>query len=119
MGRVKKQVLAPIPEGRIETPSNDVELTSDVASKIAAEQASEPQTEQEPPYPHKTGYLRLKCSCGNICNISDQLIEDGLHWTMLFDNDHYLRLNCPNCKVEMKMYLEELKDELSQESNTE
>jgi hypothetical protein len=95
------------------------EVTQEVADRISDEQAKEPQLEDfTAPLPKK-GHLKLQCSCGHECNISEDIIEDGLGWTMLYDNDHYLLLVCPKCGHSMKMFLQELKDELPQESNTE
>ena len=48
----------------------------------------------EPEIPHKKGLLKIKCACGRTSNVSDQVIEDGLSWSMLIGNDHYMTLAC-------------------------
>jgi hypothetical protein len=67
---------------------------------------------------HSKALLKLKCSCGRICNVSDEVVEDGLSWSMVVGNDHYLTLHCDECGNELTMYLEEIVDnELPKESN--
>jgi hypothetical protein len=73
----------------------------------------------EIPVPHRKGLLKVKCSCGNESNISDEIVEDGLSFMMIIGNDHKLSLHCEECGTTMTMYIEEIKDELPQESNKE
>jgi predicted nucleic-acid-binding Zn-ribbon protein len=73
--------------------------------------------------PHRKGILKVKCSCGNVANVSDEIIEDGLSWMMIIGNEHYLTLHCEDCGTTMTMYIEEItgdkENELPQESNKE
>lgn len=106
--------------GRVKRDPIIRESTQEEIDALSEQQAAEPQvdTPEEAP-PKKKGYLKLECSCGNVCKVSEQIIEDGLSWTMLYDNNHFLQLSCPSCKATLKIYLEEIKDELPQKSNTE
>lgn len=69
--------------------------------------------------PARKALLRLKCSCGEVTNISDEVIEHGLNFTMIIGNDHHLILSCPACRSSMTMFLDEIDDrnELQEESN--
>jgi hypothetical protein len=71
--------------------------------------------------PAKLGRLKVKCKCGSVVNLSEDIIEHGLSWTMLIGNDHFMKLMCQSCGSELTMFIEEIldKDELLQESNEE
>jgi hypothetical protein len=71
--------------------------------------------------PSRKGILKVKCKCGSIVNLSEDIIEHGLSWTMLIGNDHFMKLMCQSCDSELTMFIEEIldEDELLQESNKE
>ena len=85
---------------------------TDPADLLAIEQVEElkKQFEVEVKPPSLKGYLKVKCTCGYDGNVTDEVIEDGISWMMLFNNDHWLQLTCPECHTALKMYLEEIKD---------
>jgi hypothetical protein len=74
---------------------------------------------EEKEFPSRKGLLKVKCSCGNIANLSEEVIEDGLSWSMLIGNEHFLTLMCPKCNAKLTMYIEEIQDELPEESKQE
>ena len=69
----------------------------------------------------RRGILKVKCKCGNVTNISEEVIEDGLNWTMLIGNDHFLTLTCEICKSELTMFIDEILEgnAISEKSNEE
>lgn len=79
------------------------------------------QPEQPRQYPSLKGVLKLKCSCGAVSTVSEEVIEDGLSWTMLIGNEHFLKLMCPECESNLTMFIEQIQDEdeLPEESNKE
>jgi predicted nucleic-acid-binding Zn-ribbon protein len=91
--------------------------------KIEAEAKESPIQPDEPSVaaPKKKGLLKLKCECGHVANISDEVIEDGLSWSMLIGNNHFLTLACEKCGSKLTMYIEEItdQDELPKEGNAE
>jgi hypothetical protein len=72
-------------------------------------------------FPTRKAYLMTKCSCGRVAKISEDVIDDGLSWSMIVGNEHFLTLRCDECGSEITMYLEEIleEDELSQEGDKE
>ena len=81
-------------------------------------------TAQQPEEPNEhtslKGLLKLKCECGSVTKVSDEIISDGLTWTMLIGNDHWLTFMCPECGSKLTMFIEQIQeDELPQESNKE
>jgi predicted nucleic-acid-binding Zn-ribbon protein len=72
-------------------------------------------------YLPKKGLLMCECACGNKTRMSDEVIQDGLSWSMIIGNDHYLTLSCKECGSSLKMYIKEIttEDELPKESNQE
>jgi predicted nucleic-acid-binding Zn-ribbon protein len=72
-------------------------------------------TQKEPP---RRGIVKLKCKCGITSTVSDDVIEDGLSWTMIIGNNHFMTLKCPECESELTLFIEEIdKNELPKESN--
>jgi len=67
---------------------------------------------------HLKGLLKLKCGCGSTSTVSEEVIEDGLNWTMLIGEDHFIAVMCPDCGAKLTMYIEEIteSDELPKES---
>lgn len=77
---------------------------------------------EETPLPQdsftRKGNLRCECKCGCKTNITDEIINDGLNWTMIVGSEHYMKLVCPECGAWLKMYIEEIVgDAVSEESN--
>ena len=73
--------------------------------------------DETPEYPPKKGLLKCKCKCGHVGNISEQVIEDGLTWSFVIGNDHFIGLHCEECGAELTMFIEEIvDDELPKES---
>lgn len=72
-------------------------------------------------YPTRRGYLMCKCGCGELTRISDEVIEDGLSWSMIIGSEHYLTLYCSKCEARLTMYIEETTEEndLSEKSTEE
>lgn len=88
------------------------------------EDKSQDGVELTPPMPEpptRTGYLTAKCKCGNHTRMSDEVVRDGLSWTMIIGNDHYITLGCTECGASVTMFIEEIIDEneLPEESNKE
>jgi predicted nucleic-acid-binding Zn-ribbon protein len=105
-------------------PTRYIDLETDVKTELVQtlqepiQDTSTVPSEQEP---HRKAYAKIKCSCGNVENVSEQIIEDGLSWMMVIGNDHYLTLHCNKCNAELTLFLEEIldRDELPQEGNKE
>jgi predicted nucleic-acid-binding Zn-ribbon protein len=127
MGK-KKQVLVTIDNGDEGIVTKDRDLTqgeideiydkarsmSNNKVKLSEDISEEPSSAK----PHMKGILKLKCQCGRVTNISDEVIEDGLSWSMIIGNDHFLTLHCDECGSELTMFIEEIVgDELPKESN--
>ena len=70
----------------------------------------------EEEYPTRRGILKTACSCGETSNLSDEVIENGLSWSMIIGNDHHLTLMCPKCNAKLKMFIEEIHNGLPEES---
>jgi hypothetical protein len=74
--------------------------------------------EEEPEYPIRKGLLKCRCKCGHVGTISEQVIEDGISWSFIVGNEHYVTLRCEKCESELTMFIEEIvDDELPKESN--
>jgi hypothetical protein len=92
-------------------------LTSDEIAEIYA-QAEQRKVESEEPMerpPSKKGILKCKCACGRVANISEEIVEDGLSWSMIIGNEHYLTLHCEECGSTLTMFIDELSEEGNQE----
>ena len=88
------------------------------------EDKSQDGVELTPPMPEpptRCGYLTARCNCGNKTKMSDEIIKDGISWTMIVGNEHYITLNCSECGAGLTMFIEEIIDEneLPEESNKE
>ena len=117
MGRRKKEVLQ---EPIIIEQTEDVTVTKD--RDLTPEELEElrgryEQSEYIEPIDtiHRKGILKVKCACGRVANVSDEVIEDGLSWSMIIGNDHFLTLACEECGSNLTLFI----DELSEESNQE
>lgn len=105
--------------------TRDRDLTEDEIREIYDKAATmtSTSTAEEPSEapPSRKGILKLKCACGCVSKVSDNVIEDGLSWSMIIGNDHYLTLHCPECDSELTLFIEEIldRDELSEEGNKE
>jgi hypothetical protein len=103
---------------------SEIQEIKDKARGISNEQQAKesPIQPDEPTVkpPTKKGLLKLKCACGRIANITDEIIEDGLSWSMIIGNNHFLTLHCDECNNELTMFIEEIvDDELPEESKQE
>jgi len=86
--------------------------------KMKSEEAKPIDAPDTPAPPHKKGKLKLRCACGRVNDITEEIIEDGLSWSMIVGNDHYLTLHCDECSSQLTMYIEEITgDELSEEGD--
>jgi predicted nucleic-acid-binding Zn-ribbon protein len=131
MGRKKKVILDVTPEVVYQdediTVTKDRELTTEeldeiyknVGERLDSQEAQVSIEEVVPDtMPKRKGLLKVKCKCGNISSMSEQIIEDGLVWSMIIGNDHYMTLACPDCGANLTMYIDEIiNDELPKESN--
>lgn len=68
---------------------------------------------------HKKGILKVKCKCGHVNNVTDEVIIDGISWTMLIGNEHFVRLTCPECESELTLFIDEIIEDnaISEKSN--
>jgi hypothetical protein len=128
----KKRQIVEIPVERYENTEDIPVVTKDrdltpeeisemyekaAANKEAFEAANEPPGERPPA---KKGILKCKCACGRVANISEEVVEDGLSWSMIIGNDHFLTLHCEECGSNLTMFIDEiLGDELPEEGNKE
>ena len=71
--------------------------------------------------PKRKGNLKIKCGCGAVTLVTEDVVTDGLSMTMLVGSEHYITLSCPECKANITMFIDEIidKDELQEESNKE
>jgi hypothetical protein len=97
--------------------TKDRDLTPEEIQEIYASQKG---TSSEPnEYPSRKGIVKVECACGRIANVSEEIIEDGLSWSMIIGNDHFLTLHCDECGSKLTLFIDEIKpeDELPKESN--
>jgi hypothetical protein len=121
MGRRKKEVeVTPKGEPVVIEQNDDVTVTRD--RDLTNEELEELRgryeqpTEMEPVDTiHKKGILKVKCVCGRVANVSDQVIEDGLSWSMIIGNNHFLTLHCEECGSNLTLFIDELPEEGNQE----
>lgn len=99
--------------------NEEIQEIYDRAREIRDKDQVTPVTPLDPTH-HKKGNLMLKCGCGRIAPVTEEIIEDGLSWSMIIGNDHYLTLHCDECESKLTMYIQEITDdELSEEGNKE
>ena len=75
--------------------------------------------------PTRYGRLKCKCACGNVSFMTDDIIDEGISWTMIIGNDHFMNMHCEECGADLTMFIEEIykdetkedEDELPKESN--
>lgn len=122
----KKKVIEEEPRDRFEnsedipiitkdrdlTPEEIIEMQNQISD---AHNAAEEIKEMH----HKKGILKCKCACGRIANVSDEVVEDGLSWSMIIGNEHYLTLSCEECGSSLTLFIDEIhpEHELSEEGN--
>jgi predicted nucleic-acid-binding Zn-ribbon protein len=95
--------------------TKDRDLTPEELEELKGRYLSPDET---PEYPTRKGLLKCRCKCGHIGNISDEVIEDGLSWSFIVGNDHFITLHCEDCGSDLTMFIEEIvEDELPKESN--
>jgi hypothetical protein len=100
----------------------EITTVDDVVNAIGQDADAGPEMGQVPgEYPTRRGHLKMKCSCGRVSNISEDVIEDGLSFTMIVGAENYITLHCDECDSEITMFIEEILEdnELPQESNKE
>jgi len=116
--RKRKERLSKLTEGMEEIKQPDKLLPEMVESQenneyIAAEAKQEV-------YPTRKGRLMVTCGCGRVFRITDDIIEDGINFTMIVGEDAYIKLHCDECGSDLKLSLIEIdEEELQQESNKE
>jgi predicted nucleic-acid-binding Zn-ribbon protein len=70
------------------------------------------------PEPARKGLVKVKCKCGAVSTVSDEVVENGLSWSMIIGDDHFVTLSCPECEASLTLFIEEIVDnELPEESN--
>jgi hypothetical protein len=121
MGRHKKVEVTPKGEPVIiesddnVTVTRDRDLTEEELLELRGRYEQPEEEEQTDRPPSKKGILKVKCVCGRVANVSDEVIEDGLSWSMIIGNDHFLTLHCEECGSNLTLFI----DELSEEGNKE
>jgi len=92
---------------------------------VSAELVAEPEIDETwtpvDALPTRKGLLKTRCKCGHVSTVSPEPIDNGLTFTMLMGNEHFITLVCEECGSQITMFIEEIleNNELSQEGDEE